>query len=151
MKTLIIISPLCHAQIVILILFPLQFFSSKVYRDGVGEGNLAEVKESEIAQIDTVIETFTKSQGNPQLTNYSPTVTFIVVTKRIHTRLFQRTEKGVINPLPGTVLDHGCTTRDWYDFFLVSQSSCIGTVTPTHYHVLRDGSNLTPEQLQLFT
>lgn len=55
--------------------------------------------------------------------------------------------------------------KDWYDFFVVSQSArqgkCFlienvvniitGTVSPTHYHVVKDSSGLQPEYLQLLT
>ncbi len=38
-----------------------------------------------------------------------------------------------------------------YDFFLVSQSVRQGTVTPTHYHVIKDTTGLTPDQVQVLT
>ena len=38
-----------------------------------------------------------------------------------------------------------------YDFFLCSQSVRQGTVTPTHFNVIADTSNLSPDSIQLFT
>jgi aubergine-like protein len=38
-----------------------------------------------------------------------------------------------------------------YDFFLVSQHVRQGTVTPTHYTVVHDSSELKPDHLQRLT
>ena len=54
-------------------------------------------------------------------TDYTPSFGFIVVQKRINTRIFALGGKNPDNPAPGTVLDHTVTKRDWFDFFLVSQ------------------------------
>lgn len=51
------------------------------------------------------------------------------------------------NPPPGTVVDHTVTKRDWWDFFLVSQHTTQGTVSPTHYIVVHDGG-MKPDHLQ---
>ena len=40
------------------------------------------------------------------------------------------------------------TRRDWYDFFLVSQHVGQGTVSPTHYVVLRDSLGLPVDAVQ---
>jgi len=55
------------------------------------------------------------------------------------------------NPPPGTVVDSGCVHKDWYDFFLVSQSVRQGTVTPTHYHVVYDTTGIAPDYIQMLT
>ena len=60
--------------------------------------------------------------------DYSPGLGFVVVQKRINTRIFLMAGKDCENPAPGTVLDHTVTKRDWYDFFLVSQHVGQGTV-----------------------
>lgn len=105
---------------------------------------------------------------------YKPRLAVIVVKKRIHARLFsknlsdsnnfneQNNNATLTNPPPGTVVDSHCVHKYWYDFFLVSQSVKqgmrfynfiyrIGTVTPTHYHVVYDTSNLNPLYIQLLT
>lgn len=53
---------------------------------------------------------------------YKPKFAFIVVKKRIHTRIFAKRNNKFENPAPGTVVDTECVHKDWYDFFLVSQS-----------------------------
>lgn len=42
-----------------------------------------------------------------------------------------------------------CSLR--YDFYIVSQTSNSGTVTPTHYNVIYDTKGLTPNQVQCLT
>ena len=92
-------------------------------------------------------------------------VRFVVVQKRINTRIFQLGGKMPENPAPGTVLDHTVrgtaniasmsfsqvTKRDWYDFFLVSQHVGQGTVSPTHYIVVHDNTGLKPDIIQKVT
>lgn len=49
------------------------------------------------------------------------------------------------NPPPGTIVDHTVTRFKYKDFFLVPQSVNQGTVTPTHFIVLKE--NPTAEGL----
>ena len=55
------------------------------------------------------------------------------------------------NPPSGTVVDDVVTLPERYDFFLVSQSVRQGTVNPTSYNVIIDGSGLKPEHIQKLT
>ena len=55
------------------------------------------------------------------------------------------------NPVPGTVLDHSITPQDGYDFYLVSQNVRQGVATPTHYTVLYNTLDSTPEKIQMLT
>eukprot|EP01106_Pelomyxa_sp_JSP_P000012 TRINITY_DN1001_c0_g2_i11.p1 TRINITY_DN1001_c0_g2~~TRINITY_DN1001_c0_g2_i11.p1 ORF type:complete len:478 (-),score=136.42 TRINITY_DN1001_c0_g2_i11:169-1602(-) len=110
-----------------------------VYRDGVGDGMLKQVLDVEVAEY---VKAFTDFPA------YKPQLTIVVVKKRIHTRLFLNNWG---NPGPGTVIDEGCTHKGWYDFYVVSNSVTQGTVTPTHYHVIRDDIKLTEHQMQLLT
>lgn len=112
-----------------------------VYRDGVGEGQLEYVKNTEISAIKACFEA----------NNFSPRFSFIVVSKRINTRLFaQGAQSGTpINPPPGTVCDDVITLPERYDFYLVSQKVLQGTVTPTSYNILEDiNSNLDADRHQ---
>lgn len=115
-----------------------------IYRDGVGDGQLNMINETEIPQIAQVI----KNVGGG---DYSPGMAFIVVKKRIHTRIFTGEGTNLRNPAPGTFIDRGVTHAGWYDFFLVAQSVKEGTVTPTHYHVLFDNTRLEPWRLHQLT
>ncbi|CAB3233985.1 unnamed protein product [Arctia plantaginis] len=114
-----------------------------IYRDGVGDGQLKLLRDYEIPQLKISF----KVLGN----QYQPSLTYIVVQKRINTRIFMKSSGGLENPPPGTVVDHTITRRDWYDFLIVSQKVNQGTVTPTHYVVVHDDSDMTPDQCQRFT
>ncbi|XP_078456722.1 piwi-like protein 1 [Lampetra fluviatilis] len=111
-----------------------------VYRDGVGDGQLSVVVNHEVPQLLDCL----KSLG----TDYTPKVTVVVVKKRGIARFFEFGRSGLQNPSPGTVIDTEATRHEWYDFFLVSQSVRQGTVTPTHYNVVYDTSNMKPDHMQ---
>ncbi|XP_064215158.1 piwi-like protein Ago3 [Tribolium castaneum] len=116
-------------------------FPSKVivFRDGVGDGQLEHCRKYEITQLQEVIKEL----------NIETTITFVVVQKRINTRIFRTVnETNFENPPSGTVVDNMVTRRQFYDFFLVPQSVRQGTVNPTHYVVLVDEGNIKPDHLQ---
>lgn len=114
-----------------------------VYRDGVGDGQIDTVRNYEVKQLLSTI-----AHIDP---DYKPHFSVIVVQKRINTRLFLRRQTDLINPEPGTVIDSSVTRANFYDFFLVPQNIRHGTVTPTHYIVVYDGSNMKTDHMQRFT
>ncbi|XP_064073590.1 piwi-like protein Ago3 [Vanessa tameamea] len=114
-----------------------------IYRDGVGDSQLKLVQQYEIPQMQISFSLVGET--------YKPSLTYVVVQKRINTRIFMKTGKEFANPHPGTVVDHDITRRDWYDFLIVSQKVNQGTVTPTHYVVVHDDSGMTPDQCQRLT
>ena len=65
-----------------------------IYRDGVGEGQIPYVFEHEVELLKSKLKEF---YGGKELFKMA----FIIVTKRINTRIF----KGRSNPVPGTVVD----------------------------------------------
>ena len=118
-----------------------------LYRDGVGNGQLQFVENYELPQFKAAFERVAPS--------YNPGLTFIVVQKRINTKFFMQTSKpgqdSLMNPPPGSVLDHTVTCRNSYDFYLVSQHVREGTTTPSHYIVLSDDNNFDADILQRLT
>uniref|UniRef100_A0A8C9APG7 Piwi like RNA-mediated gene silencing 3 n=4 Tax=Lemuridae TaxID=9445 RepID=A0A8C9APG7_PROSS len=114
-----------------------------VYRDGVGDGQLQALLDHEIPQMLACLKNI-PSRENVALT-------FIVVKKRINTRFFAVSGRSLQNPNPGTVIDVELTRKEWYDFFIVSQSVREGTVTPTHYNVIYDTVCLRPNTVQRLT
>ncbi len=109
-----------------------------VFRDGVSEGQIPIVAEHEVAQLRSC---FTSE--------YCPQISVIVVQKRISTRIFaEDPSRQIVNPKPGTVIDTSITSKDMFDFFLVSQHVGQGTVTPTHYIVAYDDTNYKPDYIQ---
>ncbi|XKL65747.1 hypothetical protein PGB90_009167 [Kerria lacca] len=112
-----------------------------IYRDGVGDGQLNVVREHEVPQ-------FYKLFSLIKL-DYKPKLTYIVVQKRINTRIYMKEGVSqVSNAPPGTIMDHTITRRNWYDFFLISQNVRVGTVSPTHYVVVHDESGMPVDTVQ---
>ncbi|XP_051215989.1 protein argonaute PNH1 [Lolium perenne] len=114
------------------------------YRDGVSEGQFRQVLEKEIPEIEKAWKS---------LYNEKAPITFIVVQKRHHTRLFpsDSNQDTAGNVLPGTVVDTKICHPTEFDFFLCSHAGIKGTSRPTHYHILRDDNNFTADALQSLT
>ena len=112
-----------------------------VFRDGVSDSQLSLSAKYEAEQF--------KDSFHHIGEKYNPGFGFIVVQKRINTRIFHKVGKDLDNPPPGTFLDHTVTKRDWYDFFLVSQHVGQGTVSPTHYVVIHDTLDLPVDAVQV--
>ena len=81
------------------------------FRDGVAEGQFEKVKVTEVNAIKEAIS---------ELSGKKPSVTAIVVRKRIHTRFFPRDREGDRgsgnNVHPGTVVDTDITHPTDFDF-----------------------------------
>uniref|UniRef100_A0A0A9ABP6 Protein argonaute MEL1 n=1 Tax=Arundo donax TaxID=35708 RepID=A0A0A9ABP6_ARUDO len=119
------------------------------YRDGVSDGQFSDVLLHEMIAIRKACASM--EQG------YLPPVTFVVVQKRHHTRLFpevhgsrELTDKSG-NILPGTVVDTKICHPSEFDFYLCSHAGIKGTSRPTHYHVLFDENRFSPDALQMLT
>ncbi|KAM0886935.1 hypothetical protein ACQ4PT_029393 [Festuca glaucescens] len=119
------------------------------YRDGVSEGQFYQVL---LHELDAIRKACASLEPN-----YQPQVTFIVVQKRHHTRLFanNHNDQNSIdrsgNILPGTVVDSKICHPTEFDFFLCSHAGIKGTSRPAHYHVLWDENNFTADALQTLT
>ncbi|XP_041992116.1 protein argonaute MEL1-like [Salvia splendens] len=119
------------------------------YRDGVSEGQFSQVLLHEMEAI--------RKACNSIEENYMPRVTFIVVQKRHHTRLFAANHNDRNNTdrsgniLPGTVVDTKICHPTEFDFYLCSHAGIQGTSRPTHYHVLYDENAFTADGLQMLT
>jgi aubergine-like protein len=116
------------------------------YRDGVGDGQIEHVQQIELTEIKEMLKKLRVQHKDDNALK----LTFIIVNKRINTRIFLRSQK-FDNPQPGTVVDTTITLPERYDFYLVSQSVRIGTVTPTSYNVIEDENILSPGKLQTLT
>ncbi|CAB4493671.1 unnamed protein product [Rhizophagus irregularis] len=83
--------------------------------------------------------------------NYKPTITFVVVQKRHHTRFFpidSRDADRTGNCPPGTVIETVITHPFEFDFYLQSHAGLLGTSRPAHYYVLYDDNGFNPDMLQ---
>lgn len=113
------------------------------YRDGVGDGQLHQVFNTEVQVLKNKLDEIYKSAGIEKGCRFA----FVVVSKRINTRYFVNSQ----NPIPGTIVDDIITLPERYDFFLVSQSVRQGTVSPTSYNVIYDNMGLNPDRMQILT
>ncbi|KAL5553720.1 hypothetical protein UlMin_041121 [Ulmus minor] len=117
------------------------------FRDGVSETQFYKVLQEELQSI---------KQACSRFPNYKPPITFAVVQKRHHTRLFPFKLDPSFAPNqffnenipPGTVVDTVITHPKEFDFYLCSHWGVKGTSRPTHYHVLWDESHFTSDELQ---
>ncbi|TYH41474.1 hypothetical protein ES332_D12G319500v1 [Gossypium tomentosum] len=119
------------------------------YRDGVSEGQFYQVL---LYELDAIRKACASLEPN-----YQPPVTFVVVQKRHHTRLFannhndRRSVDRSGNILPGTVVDSKICHPTEFDFYLCSHAGIQGTSRPAHYHVLWDENKFTADALQSLT
>ncbi|XP_023519443.1 protein argonaute 5 [Cucurbita pepo subsp. pepo] len=115
------------------------------YRDGVSEGQFSQVL---LYEMDAIRKACASLEAD-----YQPPVTFIVVQKRHHTRLFptSRDTDRSGNILPGTVVDTKICHPTEFDFYLNSHAGIQGTSRPTHYHVLFDENNFSADAMQMLT
>ncbi|KAK5173091.1 Protein argonaute [Saxophila tyrrhenica] len=120
-----------------------QFMKRIIYfRDGVSEGQYQHVLEQEVRDMKALLKT-----ANPNID-----IPFVVIVggKRHHIRFFPPQGKGDRNgnPLPGTLVETGCTNPFENDFYLCSHSAIKGTARPMHYHVLLNEAGMGNEELQ---
>ena len=111
-------------------------------RDGVGESQKDAIMQTEIEQIRAAFNSNPETKETKML--------FIMVNKRVKTKLIVDQNGRISNPQPGTVLDHSIVKKDSYEFFLVSQNTRQGVPTPSHYTVLVDDIQADPKLVMTF-
>ncbi|PIN03702.1 Translation initiation factor 2C (eIF-2C) [Handroanthus impetiginosus] len=111
------------------------------FRDGVSETQFYKVLQEELRAI---------HQACSRFPSYKPPITFVVVQKRHHTRLFpcDSDQFSDENVPPGTVVDTVITHPREFDFYLCSHWGVKGTSRPIHYHVLWDENQFTSDEMQ---
>jgi eukaryotic translation initiation factor 2C len=114
------------------------------FRDGVSEGQFQEILRTELPLLQAAFGAL--GDGS-----YRPKLTFIVVQKRHHTRLFvddSRDADRSGNVPPGTVVDTAICHPHEHDFFMMSHAGIQGTSRPVHYHILLDENGYGADVLQ---
>ncbi|KAF2871011.1 eukaryotic translation initiation factor 2C 2 [Massariosphaeria phaeospora] len=113
-------------------------------RDGVSEGQYAAVLEEEVRDMK---EAF-KKIGCKEM----PKFTVVIAGKRHHIRFFPDAGKGDRNgnPIPGTLVETGCTHPFEFDFYLCAHSAIKGTARPIHYQCILNEGNYDSAELQQF-
>jgi eukaryotic translation initiation factor 2C len=113
------------------------------YRDGVSDGQLEKVKNVEVSQILSAMESL----------RFRAKIAFITVQKRHPIRLFDFRKVGgrytVYNPPPGTVVDRDIVNPDWNEYYLNSHFAVKGTAKPSQYKlVINEIPPLTSDKIQ---
>ena len=116
-----------------------------IFRDGVGNGRL-EILGLKFFELDQIRRSLDRVKCKAKLT-------LICVKRRVDQRFWMQNPRDglVVNVPLGLVVDSVVTRPEWYDFFLVSQTTRHGTVSPTHFNVIHDESGLEPHKMQYFT
>ncbi|KAK3813182.1 MAG: Piwi domain-containing protein [Benniella sp.] len=117
-----------------------------VYRDGVSEGQFAEILRTEVMAIKSACLKLDKK--------YLPPITFVIVKKNHHARFFPKSMSDKDrsgNCVSGTVIDTVITHPTEFNFYLQSHAGLQGTSRSTFYHVLLDENRFTSDALQRLT
>lgn len=84
-----------------------------------------------------------------------PTITVVIVNKRITQRFFVEDEYGnVRNPPSGCIINTELvesTDLTSFDFFLIPQETTQGCVLPTHFFVAFNDSSMSKESIEKLT
>uniref|UniRef100_A0A1A9VZF3 Piwi domain-containing protein n=1 Tax=Glossina brevipalpis TaxID=37001 RepID=A0A1A9VZF3_9MUSC len=139
-----VIKKICFNEIPVPSQFESKVFRHNIiiYRDGVSDGQLQVCENYEIPQLE---ETCRK------LLEQVIKITFIVVKKHTNTRYFSMNQNGFESPGPGAIAGKTITRTGSDNFFLISQTVKRGTASPTHYIVLRDDAQFSPDIIQRLT
>lgn len=109
------------------------------FRDGVSEGQFAQVINKEVAAMKRA---FAKGNINPKFL-------VIIASKRHHVRFFpQSGGDRNNNALPGTLVETGVTQPYENDFYLCAHAAIKGTARPVHYNVLINEPQWPNEKIQ---
>lgn len=116
------------------------------FRDGVSEGQFAQVQRTEIRAIKEACTTLSLT--------YKPKITFLVVQKRHHTRFFPTNPRDGDrngNVPPGTCVDSIITYPNKMDFYLCSHASLQGVSRPTRYCMLLNERDMCEDEIEELT
>lgn len=155
-KAFILNGPDCSAALNINMTLALNAYESKYnelpqkivfYRGGVGEGDFQYLKEIEIQSLKRMLNQ--RYNGNLKLA-------YIVVSKKINTRFFERVANNVAtNPGCGVVVDDVIVINEeeegYQEFYMVSQHITQGTANPTNYKIFENTIGVSVQALQSWT
>jgi len=137
-----------------------------IYRASASEDQWPAIRETEVDAFELFFSSMNQldvvghgssSVDEPAFVKYTPTLTFVAITKNTHMRFFASSDSpdanaSIKNPDPGTIIDGPMTARsDVINFYLVNQAASKGTAKPSHYTVLYDTANVQPLALQSLT
>ncbi|CAG9317621.1 unnamed protein product [Blepharisma stoltei] len=99
-----------------------------VYRDGVADSQIGAIRTFEIDGMKEAISRFD---------NYNPNFTYIIINKKTSAKLYVNSQRGIGNPLPGTVVN-SVIVPDPNSFYLISHAVTQGMASPTLYRVIEN-------------
>jgi len=110
------------------------------YRDGVSEGQFAQVLADELPKI----------RNACRANNIQPKITLIVVGKRHHIRMIPGASDGDKsgNAPAGTTIDQGLGHPVENDYYQLTHGGLLGTSRPAHYSVIYDDNKFSADALQ---
>jgi len=108
-----------------------------VYRDGVSESQLGEVKKFEYEQVKNACP--------------NAKITYFVLQKRVHTKFIVQENNQYGNPPPGTLIDNDAKILGYQDFYLIPTKNNLSTVKPVHYIIVHDDGFCSMDELQQIT
>lgn len=112
-------------------------------RDGVSEGQYAAVLNDEVRDMKNVFHKLGCSKA--------PSFCVMIAGKRHHIRFFPEQGDKNKNPLPGTLIEAGCTHPHEFDFYLCSHVAIKGTARPIHYQcILNENGAWQAQEIQQF-
>ncbi|KAI5474539.1 argonaute family member [Pseudohyphozyma bogoriensis] len=120
------------------------------YRDGVSDGEHANVLKYELSAIKNAIREFKlqpEDREVARLNEWDPKITFVLVVKRHHIRFFD----GDSNIAPGTVVDSGVVDARAFDWYAAAHAGILGTTKATRYVVLQDENAMSADDVQTLT
>jgi eukaryotic translation initiation factor 2C len=110
------------------------------YRDGVSEGQFAQVLAEELPMI----------RNACRANNIQPKITLVVVGKRHHIRMIPQGSDGdkTGNAPAGTTIDRGLGHPVENDYYQLTHGGLLGTSRPSHYSVIHDDNKFSADALQ---
>lgn len=114
-----------------------------IFRDGLSEGMFDAVRLFELANL--------RAACKQMASTYKPSMLFIVVQKRHHIRFMPSNPRDGVgrsgNIPPGSIVDNRLVHPGLFDFYLCSHQGIQGTSRPTHYQVVHDDSQHSPDEI----
>ncbi|OMJ90456.1 hypothetical protein SteCoe_7154 [Stentor coeruleus] len=116
-----------------------------VFRDGVSDSQRSSVLTDEVGAIK---QAFTSLQGI--VPNFEkPSLLYVVVNKRTNARFYCDNNGNTTNPPLGTIVDSKVVEKTGYDFYVMPAKANQGSMTPTHFHVVYDDSDLPCDNVEI--
>jgi aubergine-like protein len=122
-----------------------------IYRDGVGGPSYEEFVIGNEGHANGGLQNAIR-QFAP---NYTPKILYILINKKVTTRLFERDNGLVINPGPGTLVDTAIVEKDGnniFDFFMIANDNPkTATALPVHYSIVCNTTGLSKREIEEIT